>query len=136
MTVDSSNEQDIFPRSPAELVSFGIAASILSIIVGLVVYIWITNKNQPPILSVKTDPEIRQEQGQFYVPFSVTNTGDETAELVTVDAELSVEGEPEETASVEVDYLSHQETQSGAFVFKNDPNRGKLEVKVSSYKLP
>jgi len=136
MTINHQDEQDLFPRSPAELISFSIALSILGIIVGLVIYSWMTNKNQPPILSVKTDHQIRQEQGQFYVPFSVTNTGDETAELVTVDAELSIEGQPEETASVEIDYLSNQETQSGAFIFKNNPASGKLEVRVSGYKLP
>jgi len=124
------------PRSPAEWTTFGIALLILVAIVGLVVYKWFTQKNEPPVLSVKPNSEIREAPGQFYVPFSVTNTGGETAESVQVIAELSINGEVEESGEQQIDFLASGEMEEGAFVFSRDPRKGELVVRVASYKLP
>jgi uncharacterized protein (TIGR02588 family) len=130
------NKQKILPRSPAEWVSFSIALSILGCLVALVIYSWATHKDLPPTLSVTANSEIRKANGQFYVPFTVTNTGGETAELVTVEAQLFVDGQVSETASQEVDFLSADEIQSGAFIFNTDPNKGKLIIRVTGYQFP
>ena len=124
------------PRSPAEWTSFGIALLILATIVGLVVYQWLTQKNQPPILSVSTSSEMRQVPGQFYVPFEVKNIGGETAESVQVIAELRIDGEVEESGEQQIDFLASGETEEGAFVFSRDPRQGELSMRVASYKLP
>jgi uncharacterized protein (TIGR02588 family) len=124
------------PRSPAEWTSFGIALLILATIVGLVIYQWLTQKNQPPLLSVSTSSEIRQVPGQFYVPFEVKNIGGETAESVQVIAELRIDGEVEESGEQQIDFLASGETEEGAFVFSRDPRQGELSMRVASYKLP
>lgn len=124
------------PRSAAEWISFGIALFILAGIVGLVVYKWLTQKNQPPVLSVTPNSEVREAPGQFYVPFEVKNTGGETAELVQVIAELSINGEVEEAGEQQIDFLAGGETEEGAFVFSRDPRKGELVIRVASYKLP
>lgn len=124
------------PRSAAEWISFSIALFILAIVIGLIVYQWATQKNQPPVLSVTSNPEIREVPGQFYVPFSVTNTGGETAESVQVMAELKIDGTVEETGEQQIDFLASGETEEGAFVFSRDPRGGQLSVRVASYKLP
>jgi uncharacterized protein (TIGR02588 family) len=123
-------------RSFAEWVSFSISLLILSLIVTLVIYQWVTKKDQPPILLVTTDGNVRQEGGQFYIPFTVVNNGSETAESVEVMAELEVNGETEEIGSQQIDFLSGGETDSGAFILDRNPNSGKLIVKVTGYKLP
>jgi uncharacterized protein (TIGR02588 family) len=132
----SDNPEKPNRRSLAEWISFGVSLSILALLVGAIVYQWITEENQPPILSVTTEKNIRQAKGQFYVPFTVANTGNETAESVEVMAELDVNGKMEEIGSQQINFLSGGETQSGAFILNRNPDRGKLIVRVTGYKLP
>ncbi|MBD1944538.1 TIGR02588 family protein [Coleofasciculus sp. FACHB-712] len=132
-----SSQQQRPPRSLAEWVSFAIATCIVVLLVGLVLYDWATQKNQPPILSViAKERELRQTQEQFYIPFEVTNTGGETAESVQIIAELRVNGKVEETGEQQIDFLSGGEKEEGAFIFSRNPRDGELVVRVSSYKLP
>ena len=132
---ESNNEQQP-KRTFAEWVTFAIACSILSILIGLVLYNWLTKKHEPPIISVTRNTPIRETQGQFYVPFTVTNTGGETAESVQIIAELRVNGEVLEYGDQQIDFLSSGETQEGAFIFSRNPSQGQLIVRSSSYKLP
>jgi uncharacterized protein (TIGR02588 family) len=132
-----SSQQQRPPRSLAEWISFAIATCIVALLVGLVLYDWATQKNQPPVLSVNAkDGEMRQSQEQFYIPFEVTNTGGETAESVQIIAELRVNGKVEETGEQQIDFLSGGEKEEGAFIFSRNPRDGELVVRVSSYKLP
>jgi uncharacterized protein (TIGR02588 family) len=134
---DSSPQGEQKPqRSLAERTTFGIALIILTIIVGLVIYKWLTQKNQPPVLSLQHSSEIREVPGQYYVPFAVRNTGGETAESVQVIAELRINGEVEESGEQQIDFLASGEKEEGAFVFSRDPRQGELVVRVASYKLP
>ncbi len=123
-------------RNPAEWVTFAIACFILSILTGLVLYNWATKEQKPPVISVTRNAPIRETQGQFYVPFTVTNTGGETAESVQIIAELRVNGEVLESGDQQIDFLSSGETQAGAFIFSSNPSQGELIVRSSSYKLP
>jgi len=123
-------------RSLAENVSFGISLLFLSLLVGLVVYQWVTKKDQPPVLSVTTDAQVRQAGKQFYIPFTVANTGGETVESVEVIAELNLNGKIENIGSQQIDFLSDGETNSGAFILNQNPNQGELIVRVTGYKLP
>lgn len=132
---ESNNEQQQ-KRTPAEWATFTIACFILSILTGLVLYNWLTKKHEPPIISVTRNTPIRETQGQFYVPFTVTNTGGETAESVQIIAELRVNGEVLEAGDQQIDFLSSGETQEGAFIFSRNPSQGQLIVRSSSYKLP
>jgi uncharacterized protein (TIGR02588 family) len=123
-------------RSPAEWTTFSIALLILAAIVGLVIYKWLTQKNQPPVLSISSSSEIREAPGQYYVPFSVKNTGGETAESVQVIAELRINGDVEESGEQLIDFLASGEKEEGAFVFSRNPRQGELVVRVASYKRP
>ncbi|MEG4515908.1 MULTISPECIES: TIGR02588 family protein [unclassified Microcoleus] len=134
--MSESNNEHQEKRTPAEWVTFAIACSILFTITGLVLYNWVTKKQEPPIISVTRNTPIRENQGQFYVPFAVTNTGGETAESVQIIAELRVNGEVVESGDQQIDFLSSGETQEGAFIFSRNPSQGELIVRSSSYKLP
>ncbi|MEG5044440.1 TIGR02588 family protein [Microcoleus sp. B4-C1] len=134
--MSESNNEPQPKRSPAEWVTFAIACSILSILIGLVLYNWVTKKQEPPVISVTRNTPVRETQGQFYVPFAVTNTGGETAESVQIIAELRVNGEVVESGDQQIDFLSSGETQEGAFIFSRNPSQGELIVRSSSYKLP
>ncbi|GAB4527270.1 MAG: hypothetical protein Tsb0014_07910 [Pleurocapsa sp.] len=122
-------------RSSAEKFSFIISLSIIVAIIVLVCFAWITGDNNPPILSVTT-AKIREIERQYYVPFTVTNSGGETAESVEVVAELSLSNGSLETGMQQIDFLSRQEKRSGEFIFSRDPQQGKLTIRVASYRLP
>lgn len=122
--------------SPAEWISLGVSLSILVLVLGLVIYSWITKENKPPILSVISGAEIRQVNEQFYIPFEVTNQGGETVQSVEIIAQLTINGEVIETGSQEIDFLSGGEVQSGAFIFSRNPQQGELVMRAVSYKLP
>ena len=134
--MSESNNQQQQKRTPAEWATFAIACSILFTLTGLVLYNWLTKKQEPPIISVTRNAPIRETQGQFYVPFTVTNTGGETAESVQIIVELRVNGEVLESGEQQIDFLSSGETQEGAFIFSRNPSQGQLIVRSSSYKLP
>lgn len=136
MSEYSEEKKDREPRSPAEWVSFAISLAILASIVSLVLYRWATTDDQPPVLAITTDSKIRQVKSQFYVPFTITNAGGETAESVEISAQLIVEGRVAEEGSQTIDFLSGGEVESGAFIFSRDPRAGQLVVRVTSYKLP
>jgi len=123
-------------RSPAEWVTFSAASFILAVIVSLVSYTWLNDKNQPPILSVTSKQTIREIDGQFYLPFEVVNTGGDTAESVQIMAELLINGKVAETGEQQIDFLSSGEKEEGAFVFSKNPRQGQLTLRVASYKLP
>jgi len=122
-------------RSPAEWTTFGIATVIVVAIAGLVAWDWLTAENQPPILTVRQTGSVRTVDGQFYIPFTVTNSGGETAESVQVVADLQLNGK-EETGEQQIDFLSAGETAAGAFIFSQNPQQGKVTLRVASYKLP
>jgi uncharacterized protein (TIGR02588 family) len=122
-------------RSLAEKVSFTVSLSIVSTIVILVCYAWATGDTNPPTLTITTS-EIRQIDRQYYVPFTVSNSGGETANSVEVTAQLLSDLETIETGTQQIDFLSRKEQRSGEFIFSHDPRRGKLTVRVASYKQP
>ncbi|WP_019504013.1 TIGR02588 family protein [Pleurocapsa sp. PCC 7319] len=129
-------QKNYWRRSLAEKVSFGISLSIVGIIVALVCYTWITGDNNPPILSVTTDSNIRQVNQQYYIPFTVNNYGGETAESVEIVANLLFKDRIAETGRQQIDFLSREEKRSGEFIFSHDPQQGELTIRVASYKLP
>ena len=129
---DASKDES---RSAAEQISFAIALAMLVGILGLVGYLWWRDRNQePPVLEVSSTLEQRQDK--FYVPFTVTNQGGETATTVQVIAELRIEGELVEWGDQRIDFLSRKEEAEGAFIFVRNPNAGELTVRVASYTLP
>ncbi|NJL86924.1 MAG: TIGR02588 family protein [Leptolyngbyaceae cyanobacterium SM1_1_3] len=124
-------------RSLAEWASLAIASVILVGIVGLAGYLWLgkPRTQDPPQLTVRQQG-IRVQGEQFYVPFDVTNQGGLTVDSVQVIAELSVDGEVVESGEQQFQFLASDETESGAFVFSQNPSRGELVVRVASYSLP
>ena len=129
---DAANPES---RSTAEKISFAIASALLIAILGIVGYLWVSDRNpDPPALEVSSSVE--QRQGKYYVPFTVVNTGGETATTVQIIAELRINGEVVEWGDQEIDFLSRQEEAEGAFIFIRDPKAGELTVRVASYAMP
>jgi uncharacterized protein (TIGR02588 family) len=130
---DSNPDQ----RTPAEWITFGIASGILLTLVGLVITVWIDPRHQqPPLIETAQAGVIWESSGQFYVPFTVTNTGGGTAESVQITAELEIDGEVVESGEQQIDFLSGGEAETGAFIFSQNPQQGTLKLRAAGYKLP
>lgn len=126
----------VLKRTPAEWTTFAIALMIVALLVGLILHTWLTEDNQPPIISVVSTPEIVEAQGQFYVPFTVTNVGGGTAESVQIIGELRRGGEVVEAGEQIISFLSKNEEEEGMFIFTQNPRQGDLTVRAASYSLP
>ena len=130
---------ELSAQSPAEYISFAIACAILLSVLGTVSFLWVRDRNQqPPILQVTSavTSAVEMRQGRYYVPFTVVNTGGETAEAVQIIAEMRVNGEVVESGEQYIDFLSSEEEAEGAFIFTRAPDSGELTVRTASYKLP
>lgn len=123
-------------RTLPEWITFSISLSLLFGLIGLVIYDWLLTHEEPPIIEVYSPERVRVINQKFYVPFEVKNTGGSTAEAVQVIAELKIAGEVEESGEQEIDFLSGGEQEKGEFVFKNNPQKGQLTLRVGSYKTP
>jgi uncharacterized protein (TIGR02588 family) len=123
-------------RSVAEWVTFSIASSIVAGIVGLVLYSWAKVGNEPPVLAIEQSGKVRQTSGSFYVPFTLTNKGGETADAVRVTAELQIGGKVEEMGEQQFDFLAGGEAEEGTFLFSRNPQNGKLILRVTGYRKP
>ncbi|NJR37557.1 MAG: TIGR02588 family protein [Leptolyngbyaceae cyanobacterium CSU_1_4] len=131
---NSSSDQP--PRSLAEQVSFSLAALLLTTLVGLICYLWLGKRGEAPPNPILVIKPVQKLSGQFHVPFELTNQGDNTAASVQVVAELRLTDILTETGEQQIDFLSSQETESGAFIFSQDPRKGTLTIRVASYKSP
>ncbi|MEA5574240.1 TIGR02588 family protein [Calothrix sp. UHCC 0171] len=123
-------------RTLAEWVSFSIASLILALIISLIIYIAINDKQEPPFISIIQKQINRKSNGHYYVPFEIVNKGDITAESVQILAELKINDKVEETGEQQIDFLSSGEKEEGTFIFTNDPRQGQLKIRVASYKSP
>lgn len=140
-TEEEENSQAKHPleereRSPAEWVTFSVALAILFSIIGLVLYQWFAIGEKPPVITVEQSGTILETQGNFYVPFTITNDGGETADSVQVIAELRIDGEVEETGEQQIGFLAGGEMEEGAFIFSRNPEEGELTIRATSYQLP
>ncbi len=120
----------------ADKIAFAIATLVVATLIGLILYLWVTQTDQPPILTIQQTQPIRAEQGQFYVPFSLKNIGGKTAEAVQVVGELKQGDRTIESGEQQIDFLSSFEEEEGAFLFSFDPRKADLKLRVASYKLP
>lgn len=120
-------------RTAAESVTFAISCAILLVVMGLIA-IQIPDGGDPPHPVADTG-EVREVGEQYFVPVTVRNLGDLTAENVQVVAELTVDGETSE-ADQTVGFLAGEATQELEFVFDEDPADGELVVRVAGYRTP
>jgi len=137
MTNPKRSQQTSQKRSRAEWISLSISLIVLSTTIGLILFLWVKERQQaPPHLLVTTTESVRQQTDQFYVPFSVTNDGDRTAESVQIKAELIIGQRIVATGEQEFAFVSSGEVRKGAFVFDRDPSQGSVVIRVTGYKLP
>ena len=125
------------PREFAEWVGLAISSGVILLVVGLVSYRIVADGSQPPSFSVHPDVQaIRQEGGLYYLPVTITNTGDETAEDVRGNVTLRAGQDETETAEFTIPFLPGGDSARGTAIFRRDPQQGDLTAHVVSYLIP
>lgn len=123
-------------RTFAEKVTSAFSLLVVGVLLSLVLIVWIFKGDRPPVLEITRDGEIRAVNGQFYVPFVLTNEGGENVENVQVVGDLEIDGQTEESGEQSIDFLSAGEREEGAFIFQRNPEDGRVMLRVASYKVP
>jgi uncharacterized protein (TIGR02588 family) len=123
-------------RSLAEWLTLLVATVILTLLVGLILYDWRVNQTYPPAFEVTVADTVRVTDGQYYLPFVITNTGGRIARTVQVVADLQLADGFDESGEQQIDFLSGHESKRGSFVFTHHPQEGELVVRVASYLMP
>lgn len=119
-------------RSTAEWVTLSVSLAILSLLIGLVLYVSFSGSDESATIGVQPVlEEVRRDGDTHYLPVQVTNGGDRTAEDVQVQLTLeSGEVEPA-SATFTIRFLAGGERKRGVVAFQMDPANGELRSSVS-----
>jgi uncharacterized protein (TIGR02588 family) len=113
-------------------VSLAVALLLVTGGVGVVVVLWLNSSNTQARFRVERGA-IRNEAGQYYLPVTVTNEGDETGAQVTVEGRLRGTSGEEKAATI-FDFIPARSSAEGVLVFTGEPSTA--EVRVISYQQP
>lgn len=122
------------PRSQAEWIAFGVACAVLLAVAGSIAWIW-TESDDPPSITAEV-VEQRTEGPDTYYTVEIRNDGDETAEAVQVQAEVTAGGESVADGEQIVDFLSGGESEEVVFVFSDVPPDAEMEPRIASFSVP
>lgn len=124
------------PRSRPEWVTFGASLALVAAVIAAALASGLSGPEGPPAVSASRAGPVERVGESFRVPFEVRNGGGDTAADVQVTAELRIDGRLAGEGEQSFAFLSGGETESGAFVFSDDPAGGTLTIGVASYADP
>jgi len=118
---------------------FGVSLVLVLRTLAYLVYEATTMGNQPPIIEAQLGAPQQQQAGEFAVPVTLINRGDQPAAGVTV--EVTLEGSGGAAAEIErgefsVPFLPRGATREGRVSFRADPRAGQLKARVLGYEQP
>ncbi|MDX1662958.1 MAG: hypothetical protein R3272_04135 [Candidatus Promineifilaceae bacterium] len=130
-------------RRRVERVTLAISILVLQLLVGLLLYQGVILEEGPPVIVVEPHFDaVRQEGARYYLPVTIANEGEQTAEGVRVIFHLipaSSAETPEtantESADVTVPFLAGGGSVEGAVVFDRLPTAETVRH-VASYLEP
>lgn len=120
-------------RTGAEWASFFASCAVLSLLVGAIGWIWVTD-DDPARMEVRT-VGVEQLAEQLEITVDVVNVGDTTAVDVQVIGELAGADDPRQFGEQTIDFLSGGETATLVFVAPTtDPSA--VVVRIGGYSQP
>jgi len=129
---NKKRSRDSADRTVAERVSLFVSLLALAAVISIVVYLWIADRDEPPVLRVERR-EVFQKYDQFYLPVTIVNQGGSTATEVLVEGHLKVD-DGEETSTLTFDFVPSNSESEGVLIFSSDPSGAK--IRVASYRKP
>lgn len=129
--------RDVKSRSAAEWITLGISVLIVAGVVGLTTYFYLSSANGPAVLTVEPRAEETYDAGgRYYLPITVRNGGEATAEDVRVRISVADPSGRQESAEVLVQFLAGGGSSRAVASFGSDPRTGQVEAVAVSYLEP
>jgi uncharacterized protein (TIGR02588 family) len=125
-------QHKVAPRTTAEWVSLGVALLLLVGVIGIVISLWLRATDNQIQFEIERQP-IYEQEGQFYLPITITNSSDKAAQLVTVEGKLTVE-DKEEISTTTFDFIPPRSKVQGVLIFNNNPEE--TQVRITSFQEP
>ncbi|HXE57089.1 MAG TPA: hypothetical protein VNK43_03750 [Gemmatimonadales bacterium] len=118
----------------AERIAAVLGFAFLVVAVGYFLRGGLATDDSPPDVAVTVDSILPQRDG-FLVEIRAFNRGGAAAAAVTVEGVLRT-GSGEERAETTFDFVPARSERAGGLVFRTDPRRGELELRVLGYSAP
>lgn len=119
-----------------EWLVFAISLVLVVGILGYLVYDSATAGKKPPSIEFQLGTP-QPQSNSFYVPVSVTNQGDETAEAVHIEVVLESGGQEQESGEFQVAFLPRRSTRKGGVMFQTDPRKvEQIKARVLGFEKP
>ena len=119
-----------------EIAVAALGAAIVVAALGFMVYEAVTAPSDPvPKLVVRLDTVIAYASGHV-AEFRAINAGEATAASVQVQGELHADTGLVEQSESTIDFVPAQSWRKGGLVFRADPRRHRLTVRVMGYDRP
>jgi uncharacterized protein (TIGR02588 family) len=123
-------------KNSLEWVVFSIGLVLVGAVLGYLVYVGLTRGDDPPMIDVQLGTA-EVQLGRFVVPVTVENHGDQVAENVTIEVELTLPSGEQETGSIDFDFIPREATRNGWVTFLSDPaTASEVAIHVPGYKQP
>ena len=115
----------------------GIVSGLLvAAMIAMVLYQAVTTGgDRHPDLTVAVET-VRAQGGGHQAVFEIRNAGGATAAAVHVEGVLLDGDETVEAAEATIDYVPAHSEQRGGVIFRNDPARYALRLRVTGYRMP
>lgn len=130
-------DQDEQGRSPAEWASLVISTTVVAGLIGIIVFLYVSGGANEAIIEVRPElNQVRQEAGSYYLPVTIANVGDVTAEDVMVEVTMTGANGQEEVSEATISFLAGRASEDVIVVFNEDPRDGEVTAEVISFLSP
>ena len=124
-------------RTGAEVVTLCVSSALLLALVGALAWLELTQGDEPPRVRTKLHfDQASERDGDWYLPVTITNTGDESTDVLRVAIERPIPGEQPEVADLDFAFVAGSEQVRGIAVFDEEPTPDTIEVDVVSITEP
>lgn len=126
------------PRSAAEWLTLAVSTLIVAALIGAALYEHLGNDEPPGVrVEIQVDlARVERRETRYYVPFTVTNTGAEPAEAVSLVFEIKQGEEVLEETSTEIAFLPNSGSAGGEIVTELDPAGHEIVGRIGSVMIP
>ena len=103
---------------------------------GYLSYDALTMGSEPPVIEIRLEPAV-ERAGNYIIPVSIKNNGDQTAEGIHVEVQLIQQGRELERSEFVVAFLPRKATREGWVTFKTNPATAEqITARVLGYEKP
>lgn len=114
-----------------------ISALVLATMISVLLWSTTTTASRPPAISVEPHfDHVRVIGDRYYLPITIANNGDLTAQDVTISGEVETGQGQAETADITIAFLAGGEVEEAQLVFTSEPIKENLTVGVTSFLSP